>query len=80
MFLLQLYITYTDNSVQTVVSDPATWTSGSSALIRNSIYLGEKYDMREEPRLQGWANVGYAASGWTRPFRATRGYSVGRCV
>jgi alpha-L-rhamnosidase len=60
--LAQLNIEYEDGSVQTVASDEA-WRVGSGPILRNSVYLGEKYDARlEQP---GWDRPGFDDSEWS---------------
>jgi alpha-L-rhamnosidase len=60
--LAQLNIEYDDGSVQTIASDGA-WRVRSGAILRNSVYLGEKYDARlEEP---GWDRPGFDDSEWS---------------
>lgn len=59
--ILQLVLEYSDGTSITVGSD-ATWKVAGGPVIRNSIYLGEKYDARLEK--QGWDRVGYADETW----------------
>ncbi|MEZ0325253.1 MAG: family 78 glycoside hydrolase catalytic domain [Fimbriimonas sp.] len=62
--IAQLRIEYADGSVQTVATNQ-TWRVGESAILRNSIYLGEVVDARKEVR--GWDEAGYDDSDWRAP-------------
>lgn len=58
----QLNIEYEDGSVRTVASDGA-WRTNPGPILRNSVYLGEKYDARlEQP---GWDRPGFDDSDWS---------------
>ena len=58
---LQLRITYTDGSVDTIVTDPS-WKYSSGAITQDSLYDGETYDARlEKP---GWDKAGFDETGW----------------
>jgi alpha-L-rhamnosidase len=60
--LLQLQITYTDGSVQTVGSD-ASWKAATGPILMADLYNGEHYDARlEQP---GWSRAGYDDGDWT---------------
>jgi len=59
---LQIRITYTDGSKQTLYTDN-TWKGTTDGPIRsNNEYDGEVYDARKE--LQGWASLGYDDTAW----------------
>ena len=56
-FILRMDITYTNDSVQTVVSD-TTWSSTNTGPVTfDSIYYGETYDARNEKT--GFSEAGY---------------------
>ncbi len=55
-FLLQLEIEYTDGSKDTVVSDGA-WKWAEGPIRENSLYSGETFDARLEPRWLGQARL-----------------------
>jgi len=57
----QLRITYTDGSVETIVTDN-TWKTAPSAIMRNNVYLGEHYDARMET--PGWCISTFRDSPW----------------
>jgi alpha-L-rhamnosidase len=59
--LMQLEVTFTDGSQQTIVSD-GSWTYSSGPFTYNHIFGGEDYDARLEK--EGWAAPGYKADGW----------------
>lgn len=60
-FCLDLRITYTDGSVETV-SSGKEWKTDLSAVIFNSIYTAEHYDARREQ--PGWNRTGFDDSKW----------------
>lgn len=60
-FILQLNITYDDGKVISVVSDK-DWKVTDGPVIRNNIYLGEKYDDRK--KLQDWNKPGFYDNAW----------------
>lgn len=60
-FCLDLRITYSDGSVETIPTD-LSWKTSSGALIFNSIYTGEHYDARLEQK--GWNMPGFDDSKW----------------
>lgn len=60
-FCLDLRITYTDGSVETVYSD-LSWRKQDSPVIFNSIYTGEHYDARLEK--EGWSTASFDDSQW----------------
>ncbi|MDR1172723.1 MAG: glycoside hydrolase family 78 protein [Bacteroidales bacterium] len=47
----QLRVTYTGGSMETITTDN-TWKTAPSAIMRNNVYLGERYDARMET--PGW--------------------------
>lgn len=59
--LLQLDITFTDGSSQTVVTD-ASWRSTAGPITYNHFYGGEDYDARREE--SGWSTSDFDAAGW----------------
>ncbi len=59
--LLQLNITYTDGSTQTVATD-GSWKASTGPIRYSEIYHGETYDARLEKA--GWAAPGYDDSKW----------------
>ncbi len=59
--LLQLEITYTDGSTETVVTD-GKWKAATGPILANNVYAGETYDARlEHP---GWAAIDFDDGGW----------------
>ena len=59
--LIQIQLTFTDGSTQTVVSDES-WKATTGPILSSDIYNGEVYDARlEKP---GWSAPGYDTSGW----------------
>jgi alpha-L-rhamnosidase len=60
--LLQLEITYSDGSKQSVVSDDS-WKSSTGSILSNEIYNGETIDARKEKR--GWCLPGYNDADWS---------------
>jgi alpha-L-rhamnosidase len=60
-FCLDLRITYTDGSVETV-SSGKNWKTSLSPIILNSIYTGEHVDDRLEQA--GWNSTGFTDSAW----------------
>jgi len=65
--IAELLVNHPDGS-QTVIKSDTTWKCSTGPLLRNNIYLGEKYDAREER--PGWKTVGYDASEWTAAVKA----------
>jgi alpha-L-rhamnosidase len=59
--LVQLQITFTDGSTQTVSTDES-WRASTGPILSSDIYMGETYDARLEKK--GWSAPGYDASGW----------------
>lgn len=60
-FCLDLRITYSDGSVETIPTD-LSWKTSSGALVFNSIYTGEHYDARLEQK--GWNTPDFDDSKW----------------
>lgn len=60
-FCMDLRITYTDGSVETIATGPG-WQTAHSPVIFNSIYTAEHYDARLEQ--SGWDAPGFDAKGW----------------
>lgn len=56
-----LKITYTDGTVQTIVSDQS-WKTAPSAITYNSIFGGEDYDAQQEQA--GWNKPGFQDASW----------------
>lgn len=59
--IAQLEVEYSDGTVERVCTDK-TWKFADGPVIRNSVYLGEVYDARNE--LAGWDKAGFDDSGW----------------
>jgi alpha-L-rhamnosidase len=60
--LMQLEITYTDGSKETIVSDDS-WKSSTGAIRYAEIYNGETIDARMEKK--GWSEAGYHDADWS---------------
>ena len=60
--LMQLTITYSDGSTETIVSD-GSWKSTTGSIISSSIYDGETIDDRKAK--PGWTLPGYDDSKWS---------------
>ena len=60
-FCMDLRITYTDGSVETVSSN-TQWKTSLSPVVFNSIYTAEHYDARKEQ--PGWNTPNFIDSGW----------------
>lgn len=60
--LLQLDITYSDGSKESVVSD-GSWKSSTGSIVDAEIYNGEIIDSRKEKT--GWSNVGFNDGDWS---------------
>ncbi|KQS34428.1 alpha-L-rhamnosidase [Pedobacter sp. Leaf194] len=60
-FCLDLRITYTDGTVETVKTG-ADWKTSLSPIISNSIYTAEQYDARLEQK--GWNTINFDDSKW----------------
>ncbi len=66
-FIAQLNIEYADGSRTAVVSD-TTWKWAPGPILRNSIFLGEKYDARRE--VPGWDRPEFDDDAWTSAQKA----------
>lgn len=66
--LLQIEITYRDGTRQTVASD-TTWKTANGPIRKNSVYLGEEYDARQEQT--GWDKPGFADARWRSAIAAS---------
>lgn len=60
-FCLDIRITYTDGTTETISSNKS-WKTNLSPVIYNSIYTGEHYDARKE--LNGWNRIGFNDKEW----------------
>ncbi len=60
-FCMDIRITYTDGTTETVPTD-LSWKTSSGALIFNSIYTAEHYDARLEQK--GWNTTNFDDSKW----------------
>ncbi len=65
--LAQLVIEYQDGTSQVIASDE-TWRVADGPLLRNSVYLGEKYDARFEKT--GWDMPGFDDTDWANASEA----------
>jgi alpha-L-rhamnosidase len=61
--LLQLQITYTDGTIETICSDRNWKVTANGPILESDIHNGELYDARLE--LTGWDQVGYNVSTWS---------------
>lgn len=61
VFVAILRINYNNGQTEEIKSDD-TWKFSSGPTIRNSVYLGEWYDAREE--VDGWDTIGYDDKNW----------------
>lgn len=59
--LFQLEITYSDGTVETIISDES-WKSSTGAVRYSELYNGETYDAREEK--MGWTTPQYDDKNW----------------
>lgn len=59
----QVRITYTDGSIETIVTDQS-WKAGEGPVLMNSVYLGETYDARLEQK--GWDQPGFNDKSWAQ--------------
>lgn len=66
--LLQLDIEFDDESTTSVVTD-RSWKSAPGPIIRNSVFLGEQYDAREEH--PGWDRADFDDARWSPVVQAT---------
>lgn len=60
-FCMELRITYTDGTTETIPTD-LSWRKSEGALISNSIYTGEQYDARLEQK--DWNKADFDDSRW----------------
>ncbi|HEY0677487.1 MAG TPA: family 78 glycoside hydrolase catalytic domain [Chitinophagaceae bacterium] len=60
--LMQLDITYSDGSTQSIVSD-GSWKSSTGEIVSSEIYHGETIDARREK--EGWCLAGFNDAGWS---------------
>lgn len=61
--LVNIRITYSDNTTETIVTDE-TWKTADSPVIFNSIYTGEHYDARKE--IQDWNKADFDDHHWSK--------------
>jgi alpha-L-rhamnosidase len=59
--LLQIKITYTDGSEETIITDN-TWKASTGPILKSEIYAGETYDARLQK--DGWDKPGYNDKDW----------------
>ena len=65
--LAKLVITYADGTMETIVSNPDSWSYfDGGPIIYSSFFQGEVYDARKEAAIEGWAEASYDASGWKK--------------
>lgn len=57
----QVLLTYDDGTTETIVTDNS-WLTAKGPVIRNNVYLGEKYDARLE--VKNWNNAGKIDNSW----------------
>jgi alpha-L-rhamnosidase len=68
-FCMDIRITYTDGSTETIVTDDS-WKTHSGPIVFNSIYTGEHYDAHKE--IPGWNTVNFVDTAWSEiSLRAT---------
>ncbi|MDX1939335.1 MAG: family 78 glycoside hydrolase catalytic domain [Saprospiraceae bacterium] len=60
--ILQLEITYTDGSKETIITDES-WRSSTGSILDSEIYNGETIDARKEK--SGWNTTNYKDSDWS---------------
>ncbi len=60
--IAQLNVEYSDGTSQTVATDES-WKTSTGPILRNSVYLGEAYDAREEQA--GWDKAGFDDTAWS---------------
>ena len=63
--LLQLEITYTDGTKQTVITDQSWKMTADGPIRTNNEYDGEEYDATKE--LEGWNKSGFNDAAWLHP-------------
>jgi len=66
-FIAHLRIYYSDGTEAVLTSDE-TWKTTEGPILRNNVYLGEKYDARREQ--PGWDQPGFDDSTWKSAVRA----------
>lgn len=59
--IAELHVWYQDSTKDVIVSDQS-WKSSTGPLLRNNIFLGEKYDARREQ--PGWQQPDFEDSSW----------------
>lgn len=65
--LAKLVISYEDGAMQTVVSNPESWSYyDDGPIVYSSFFQGEVYDARKESLTDGWTEVGYDADSWSK--------------
>ncbi|MEP7142383.1 MAG: family 78 glycoside hydrolase catalytic domain [Ferruginibacter sp.] len=57
----EIHLTYNDGSAARIITDE-TWQTAPGPVIRNNVYLGEKYDARLEQK--NWNTTGEDKSAW----------------
>jgi alpha-L-rhamnosidase len=68
-FCMDIRITYTDGSTESIVTD-GSWKTHSGPIVFNSIYTGEHYDTHKE--IPGWNTVNFTDTAWSEiSLRAT---------
>ncbi|MES2627873.1 MAG: family 78 glycoside hydrolase catalytic domain [Bacteroidota bacterium] len=67
-FCMDLRITYTDGTVETIITDNS-WKTAHGPLLFNSIYTAEHYDFRLEQK--DWNTPGFDYSKWNRVYYRT---------
>lgn len=60
--LCEIRLTYSDGSVETIVSDES-WRTNTGPYTYNNLYSGDMYDARLEE--EGWKTAGFDDSGWS---------------
>ncbi len=61
-FCMDIRITYTDGSVETIATDRDWKTTNTGDIIFNSIYTAEHHDANKE--MTGWSTIAYNDSAW----------------
>lgn len=65
----QLHIQYVDGSSETIYTDES-WKTTSGPVMRNNVYLGERYDARNE--IPGWDTASIDDSRWKQAVSVTK--------
>ncbi len=60
--LMQLEVTYTDGSIETVATDESWKLTTDGPITAQNEYDGERYDARKKQK--GWNSTGFDAAGW----------------